>query len=62
LASGCIVGNCYLCEMPVFEDEAKYNRHSGEFKHDYCKVEKELQLENKQLRRRLEEYEQWLKG
>lgn len=60
MASGCILGDCYLCKMPVFEDEARYNDKIGKFKHSYCKTSNELQLENEMLRKELEDYKRWL--
>ena len=59
MASGCILGDCYLCKMPVFEDEATFNDKTGKFKHSYCKTNKELQHENNHLKGKVEEYERW---
>lgn len=62
MASGCIVGYCYLCDMPVFEDEASWNDTIYKFKHSYCKSNKQLEIENKALRNEIEEYKRWLSG
>lgn len=62
MASGCIVGDCYLCKMPVFEDEARYNDNLNKFKHSSCKTNKELQFENEQLRKELETFRHWFGG
>jgi hypothetical protein len=62
MASGCIVGECYLCKMPVYEDEARWNDNINKFKHSYCKTNQELRYENELLRKELEPYHKWLKG
>jgi hypothetical protein len=62
MASGCIIGDCYLCKMPVFEDEVIWNDKINKFKHSYCKTNKELRYENELLRKELEPYYKWLKG
>lgn len=62
MASGCILGDCYLCKMPVFEDEARYNESVDKFKHSYCKTNKELQFENENLRKELAEFKRWFGG
>jgi hypothetical protein len=59
MASGCIVGDCYLCKMPVFEDEARWNDKINKFKHSYCKMNKELQFENERLQKELDEFRRW---
>lgn len=60
MASGCIVGECYLCNELVFEDEAKWH-NNNKWKHASCKPHSQLKLENEWLRKELEDYHKWLK-
>jgi hypothetical protein len=63
MASGCIVGDCPVCDYPVFEDEWSdqvYER-TGEFVHigkcvNSYRTKAHLISENERLRKDLEEY------
>jgi hypothetical protein len=54
MASGCILGDCYCCDDPVFEDEASYNHVRNAFKHHWCKPDGQLVRENAALRKEIE--------
>jgi hypothetical protein len=60
MASGCIVGVCFLCKMHVFEDEASW--YNDKWKHTYCRTKQSLKQENEALKRELEEYKKWFDG
>lgn len=68
MASGCIVGNCPVCDYPVFEDEwsGQVFMLTSEFVHiEKCMksygAKAHLIAENERLRKELDEYKKRLK-
>jgi hypothetical protein len=60
MASGAILGDCYVCSWHVYEDEAVW--YNNKLKHGTCKTKSSLMQENEMLRRELEDYHRWLKN
>ncbi|MGC5773640.1 hypothetical protein J4O75_14945 [Paenibacillus pabuli] len=60
MASGCILGICYICDGQIYEDELGWNDNL--MKHKTCRSISELHLENKLLRQQLEDYKKWVLG
>jgi hypothetical protein len=60
MASGCIVGDCYICGDQVYEDELAWV--GDNMRHYTCKGNRTLFQENQALRRELEDYWKWISG
>ncbi|OAB30222.1 hypothetical protein PMSD_20785 [Paenibacillus macquariensis subsp. defensor] len=58
MASGCIVGECFVCGDWVFESESSWQ--NDKWKHSHCKTQSSLKQENELLIRELEEYKRWI--
>lgn len=60
MASGCILGECYICREWVYEDEIAWT--DDHMRHSTCKGSRTLRQENESLRIELEDYLRWKNG
>ncbi|AIW41802.1 hypothetical protein [Paenibacillus polymyxa] len=58
MASGCILGTCYICGGLIYEDEIGW--HGDKMKHTTCRSLSEIKLENDRLRQELDEWKKWM--
>ncbi|WP_020615769.1 hypothetical protein [Paenibacillus daejeonensis] len=60
MASGCILGVCFVCNDHVYEDQLGWS--GDRMKHTTCKTISDVRLENRMLHEELKEYRQWISG
>lgn len=62
MASGCIMGDCFLCGEHVFEDEIVWDELENKPRHQWCKTNKMLRVENERLQTEMKKYKNWFDG